>query len=236
MNTQPTPETDSEEIIITKGKPTHWVSQEFARRLERERDEWKAKYIQQNKDLGCELRDPNGTIWDHAKTLQRERDEARGQANDMREKWLAKGQCCEHLGAELHEATRERDEARDALAEIEDKMRVELGGHPDSELWGGSGLIAATMRCVDALGEVTDQRDDARAEMIRWMSIAEGAESRGFRKAWVELDDKRQDLEKQLATITAQRDRLAEAIREYTSGNHPESFLLKALQSLTPKP
>jgi hypothetical protein len=37
-----------------------------------ERDEWKAKYIQQNKDLGCELRDPNGTIWDHAKTLQRE--------------------------------------------------------------------------------------------------------------------------------------------------------------------
>ena len=39
MNTQPTPETDSEEIIITKGKPTHWVSQEFARKLERERDE-----------------------------------------------------------------------------------------------------------------------------------------------------------------------------------------------------
>ena len=39
MNTQPTPETDSEEIIITKGKPTHWVSQDFARKLERERDE-----------------------------------------------------------------------------------------------------------------------------------------------------------------------------------------------------
>ena len=39
MNTQPTPETDREDIIVTKGKPTHWVSQEFARRLERERDE-----------------------------------------------------------------------------------------------------------------------------------------------------------------------------------------------------
>ena len=39
MNTRPTPETDREDIIITKGKPTHWVSQEFARRLERERDE-----------------------------------------------------------------------------------------------------------------------------------------------------------------------------------------------------
>jgi hypothetical protein len=39
MNTRPTPETDREDIIITKGKPTHWVSQEFARRIERERDE-----------------------------------------------------------------------------------------------------------------------------------------------------------------------------------------------------
>jgi hypothetical protein len=39
---------------------------------------------------------------------------------------------------------------------------------------------------------------------------AERAESRGLRKAWVELDDKRQDLEKQLSTITEQRDRLLE--------------------------
>jgi len=38
---------------------------------------------------------------------------------------------------------------------------------------------------------------------------AERAESRGLRKAWVELDDKRQDLEKQLSTITEQRDKLA---------------------------
>lgn len=38
--------------------------------LERERDEWKAKFIQQNKDLGCEMMDPGGTIWDHAKKLQ----------------------------------------------------------------------------------------------------------------------------------------------------------------------
>jgi hypothetical protein len=45
MNTQPTPETDREDIIITKGKPTHWVSQEFARRLERERDEARAESI-----------------------------------------------------------------------------------------------------------------------------------------------------------------------------------------------
>jgi hypothetical protein len=41
-------------------------------RLERERDEWKAKYINQNKDLGCEMMDPAGTIWDYASGLQRE--------------------------------------------------------------------------------------------------------------------------------------------------------------------
>lgn len=67
----------------------------------------------------------------------------------------------------------ERDEARKQLAEIENRMRSELGGHPNSELWGEAGLIAATMRCVDALGEVTDQRDEARADAIRWQSVAE---------------------------------------------------------------
>ena len=50
--------------------PEEWV--QLARQLERERDEWEAKFIQQNKDLGCELMDPNGTIWDYAKRLQDE--------------------------------------------------------------------------------------------------------------------------------------------------------------------
>jgi hypothetical protein len=49
----------------------------MAATLVKERDEWKAKYIQQNKDLGCEQMDPNGTIWDHAKKLEAELDEAR---------------------------------------------------------------------------------------------------------------------------------------------------------------
>jgi hypothetical protein len=70
---------------------------------------------------------------------------------------------------------RERDEARDALAEIEDKMRIELRGHPDSELWGDAGLIAATMRCVDALDVVTAQRDRL-AEALRL--IADGTSCR----------------------------------------------------------
>lgn len=37
-----------------------------------ERDNWKAKFIQQNKDLGCEMMDPGGTIWDYAKQVQDE--------------------------------------------------------------------------------------------------------------------------------------------------------------------
>jgi hypothetical protein len=51
----------------------------FASQLERERDEWKAKYIQQNKDLGCEMMDPNGTIWDYAKKLQSEVEHLKSQ-------------------------------------------------------------------------------------------------------------------------------------------------------------
>jgi predicted transcriptional regulator len=38
---------------------------------------WKSKFIQQNKDLGCEQMDPNGTIWDHAKKLQEENERLR---------------------------------------------------------------------------------------------------------------------------------------------------------------
>ena len=43
----------------------------------RERDEWKSKFIQQNKDLGCEMMDPGGTIWDYAKRIQLELNEAK---------------------------------------------------------------------------------------------------------------------------------------------------------------
>ena len=72
MNT-PTPMTDAEHAQFPMGGFTL----DFARRLEREltamseqRDEWKAKYIQQNKDLGCEQMDPDGTIWDYASKVQ----------------------------------------------------------------------------------------------------------------------------------------------------------------------
>ena len=166
-----TPETDRR--IITQdprmcgcGYKSEIVFADFARRLERERDEaqeradtmfakhvdildqtrnereeWKAKYIQQNKDLGCEMMDPNGTIWDYAKKVQRE----------------------------LTVVTKQRDQ-------LEGRLRVELGGHPESELWGDTGLIAATMRCVDALDSVTEQRDRLSKHLnvlAYWRDISE---------------------------------------------------------------
>ena len=84
-----------------------------------------------------------------AQKLERERDEAQERADTM----FAK-----HVDI-LDQTRNERDEARGQLAGIENKMRGELGGHPDSELWGDAGLIAATMRCVDALDAVTEQRN-----------------------------------------------------------------------------
>jgi len=77
MNTEtPTPETDSAYIQCpNEGAWDFRIRQEKTMaKLERERDEWKAKYIQQNKDLGHELRDPNGTIWSECKRLQTELD------------------------------------------------------------------------------------------------------------------------------------------------------------------
>ena len=66
-----------EEINILKSKyADHYTEAERItseiKTVTKQRDEWKAKFIQQNKDLGCEMMDPNGTIWDYAKKLQNE--------------------------------------------------------------------------------------------------------------------------------------------------------------------
>jgi hypothetical protein len=98
---------------------------------EAERDEWKAKYIQQNNDLGCEQMDPNGTIWDHAATLQRERDELR--------RWTSVNG--------VIELQRERDDARgqrDRLAGVLQSIRDDYGGQvadPDCDCWECEFLI-----------------------------------------------------------------------------------------------
>jgi hypothetical protein len=151
MNTD-TPETDAETWKAGDLRIGSKVCADFARKLERERDELKR------------WTSVNGVI-----DLQRERDEAREETIRTREFMdygFAKAQ------EELAAVTAQRDG-------MEEKLRIELRGHPDSELWGDAGLIAATMRCVDALDVVTAQRDmlaEALRKVARSWNYAEVAQ------------------------------------------------------------
>jgi hypothetical protein len=98
------------------------------------------------------------------------------------------------------------------------------------------GLILTMVELELKIAAICRERDEARAESIRWQSIAEG---RG-----------RTDDDEQLATITAQRDRLAEAMWDIANGTSCrecggedqalfarqalQSMICDALQSLTP--
>lgn len=59
-----TNETDAVDALISM--------RDLCRELERENAALKQRIIDDNKAYGCELRDPSGTIWDHAKRLQDE--------------------------------------------------------------------------------------------------------------------------------------------------------------------
>ena len=56
--------------ITTKYKDAYFKTLKERDEARHQRDDWKSKYIQQNKDLGCEQMDPDGTIWDYAKKVQ----------------------------------------------------------------------------------------------------------------------------------------------------------------------
>ena len=60
-----------------------------------ERDNWKAKFIQQNKDLGCEMMDPSGTIWDYAKKVQDENTRLKVQLEQASEQYRLSSVCRE---------------------------------------------------------------------------------------------------------------------------------------------
>ena len=110
---------------------------------------------------------------------------------------------------DLEHALAEEIKHRD---KIEDKMRVELGGHPDSKLWGEAGLIAATMRCVDALGEVTDQRDRL-AEALRECR-EDSVELLGERDWW--QNETRLDYQKRYRDTRDNIDRADDALQSLT--------------------
>jgi signal transduction histidine kinase len=90
-----------------------------------QRDQWKEKYIQQNKDLGHELRDPNGTIWSECKRLQtqltavtEQRDEAREILREIRDNEVnpedeADRFLRDHVPSELSKVREQRDRLAD---------------------------------------------------------------------------------------------------------------------------
>lgn len=104
---------------------------------EADRDKWKEKFIQQNRDLGCEMMDPGGTIWDHASQLQVQLGEAKAKIERQAERirylegatnhacgtplsiakeeirnWETKWKCAVEMAAK---AENERDEIRSDL-------------------------------------------------------------------------------------------------------------------------
>ena len=67
-----------ETVLWIEKSNTAQYAQELELKLqeaERQRDEAKAKLKTIHKELGCELSDPNGTIWEHAAKVEAERDQ-----------------------------------------------------------------------------------------------------------------------------------------------------------------
>jgi hypothetical protein len=155
MNTD-TPRTDEAAVDVWRksngermATSSDKVDADFARKLERELNE--ARF---DLDFSRRLADWQGKTIDD---LTAQRDETR--AESIRWQSIAEGRGRTDDDEQL---TAQRDG-------MEEKLRIELRGHPDSELWGDAGLIAATMRCVDALDVVTEQRD-MLAEALRKVS------------------------------------------------------------------
>jgi hypothetical protein len=175
------------------------VHEDAYRELERERDEWKARYINQNKDLGCEMMDPAGTIWDYASATQRENVQLKREVE--RERALAN-----EAIATWRKTREERDAAligyNECRATIEDARRA-LGATAHE------GPLLAAMR-------VTEQRDRAQskienqAERIKYL---EGATNHATGTP--------------LSKMREQRDRLAEALKDvmkYRKGEEPYDY------------
>lgn len=52
------------------------TAEDKIKELTEQREEWKEKFKTLDRELKAELRDPNGTIWEHAASLQKQVDKA----------------------------------------------------------------------------------------------------------------------------------------------------------------
>jgi chromosome segregation ATPase len=109
------PPIDAETAFATMNDHAEYLEVKLTAVTE-QRDQWKDKYIQQNKDLGHELRDPNGTIWSECKRLQTELDAVTKQRDGLRSG-------IDYASDQLHTVT----EQRDRLAEACKKLMAIIG-------------------------------------------------------------------------------------------------------------
>jgi hypothetical protein len=126
------------------------------------RDEWKAKYIQQNKDLGYELRDPNGTIWSECKRLQTELTAARAEIERLDTAGIHScHKDCQRPNCVLR---RERDELATCLAseKITRNHIVELASKTEREL-NEARRLAERYRDLSC-----DSQDEADETLLPW--------------------------------------------------------------------
>jgi hypothetical protein len=120
---------------------------------------------------------------------------------------------CQHIACVLRRELAAVTEQRDG---IEAKLRIELRGHQDSELWGDAGLIAATMRCFDAVEKLTEQRDRMAKLLSDIHNYAKGKKQHDYYKltesdriiaafdAWQEIESKIEQLLQTTPTQTEQ--------------------------------
>jgi hypothetical protein len=159
-------------------------------------------------------------------------------------------------------------------ADFARKLERELNETREALKTGG--MLNIIDRAAHERAAAIRERDEARAESIRWMSIAEGrgrtddevendtqselaawellreaqAENIGWQNKWQVAVEMAALAQNELATVTAQRDMLAEALQElvescnsidsldFMPASMPEAFekAQQALQSLPPKP
>jgi hypothetical protein len=145
-------------------------------------------------------------------------------------------------------------------ADFARKLERELNETREALKTGG--MLNIIDRAAHERAAAIRERDEARAESIRWMSIAEGrgrtddevendlqcelaawellreaqAENIGWQNKWQVAVEMAALAQNELATVTAQRDRLAEALQKVSRSWNYVEVAQQALQSLPPKP
>jgi septal ring factor EnvC (AmiA/AmiB activator) len=92
---------------------------------------------------------------------------------------------------------------------VEEQIRIALDGHPDSQLWGENGLLAATMRCVYGYEKLERELTAARAEVAEMDS-----KNLVLRQSIRASSDEQTRLKVELSAVTSQRDKAWQTIAE----------------------